>query len=311
MIGAAAPVALLALLAQPLGGAGDSAGVTLRLVIPSLSMDYAPTWSRDGGRLLFFSWREGVRDLWLVSSAGGEPVRVESGLGNDQFATWSPDGAMIAYTTQAPINQEILLLPVGGTPRTLVAHPAEDYHPSWSPDARWIAFTSNRLGTPDVWVTGTAEGDTARLLIGSPAIDGYASWSPAGDRILFQSSRSGILSIWAAPYADGACGEPVPLVAGGGAFAQPRWSPTGDRVCCVRTDGGGRRLVVVDAAAGAPSLPRPVPLPDSLAVSYPDWSPDGRSIAFTAYANGASRIWVVSDSGGFGAYQEWEAPRRK
>jgi TolB protein len=276
-------------------------------------MDYAPAWSPEGERILFFSWRGGTRDLWWVPSAGGEPLRIESGPGIDQYAAWSHDGATIAYTAQAPgtNNDEILLLPAGGSPKTLVAHPAEDYHPAWSPDSRWIAFTSHRLGSPDVWIVGTSGGDSARLLIGGPAVDGYASWSPGGERVLFQSSRSGTMSIWSAPYRDGACGEPAPLVAGDGTFTQPRWSPSGDLVACVRMDGGRRRLVVVDAAVGAPAAPRPIPLPDSISVYCPDWSPDGRSIAFTVYADGGSRIWIVTDRDGFGPYQERDAPRRK
>ncbi len=333
MTAAPALIALLALLAPPtvaraasaapsdaaVGVAiAESAGAgvprsALRQLTRSSPHDYAPAWSPDGGRILFFSWREGVRDLWIVPSAGGEPRRLDSGPGIDQFASWSPDGASIAYTTQVPVtnNQEILVLPIGGAPRALVADASEDYHPSWSPDGRWIAFTSDRLGSPDIWMIGAAGADSARLLIGGPAVEGYASWSPEGDRVLFQSSRSGTMSVWMAPFRDGACGEAVTLVAGEGTFGQPRWAPSGDRVAFVRMEGTRRRLLVLDVASDGPAEPRPVPLPDSLPVFYPDWSPDGRSIAFSAYAEGASKIWIVSDPEGFAPYQVRDAPRRK
>ncbi len=299
------------------GAGGAPAGPALRLLTDSPDNDYAPTWSPDGREVLFHSWRDGVRDLWVVSSEGGAPRRLDSGPGIDQYAAWAPDGSAIAYTTQLPatLNQEVYLLPIGGPPRPLAATPAEEFRPAWSPDGHLVAFTSTASGSPDIWAIDPASGDTGRLLVGGESVEGYASWSPQGDRLLFQSDRSGRLGIWVAPFdrEKGSCGAPAMLVGGDGEFWQPSWSPSGDRFVFLEAEGSRRRMAIgwVPGGGGAAGERYRVPLPDSLSPNYPDWSPDGRSIAFSAYAGGSSKIWVVTDAGGFEPYQDREAPSRK
>ena len=62
-------------------------------------VDYAPSFSPSGDRILFISSRAGVREdrhVWAVSDKGGDPVR----LSPDGFCAspeWSPDGTRVAY----------------------------------------------------------------------------------------------------------------------------------------------------------------------------------------------------------------------
>lgn len=284
----------------------------LRQLTDSRANDYCPTWSPDGTKILFSSWRGGTQDLWVIPSQGGEPRRIDSGPGADQDAAWSPDGDKIAYLSQdlATGNQEIFSYGTDGAILPLVTHPAEDYHPSWSGDGRWLAFTSNRLGTPDVWILDLIAGDSARVLLGGPDAQSYASWSPDGRHVLFQLGRTGYSGIYVAPFDKGVCGTPVAVTAGKGAYAQPRWSRRGDRIAFVRVEGSRRTLFVARAGSEAISPPVAVPLPDSLSVYFPDWSPDGHSIAFSARSGGRSGIWIVSDPLGV-PYQEREEPSKK
>ena len=39
-------------------------------------------------------------DLWLAPTAGGDAWRITRDGGNEQFAKWSPDGSMLAFTGQ-------------------------------------------------------------------------------------------------------------------------------------------------------------------------------------------------------------------
>jgi Tol biopolymer transport system component len=120
------------------------------------------------------------------------------------------------------------------------------------------------------------------------------------------------MGIWMAPFRDGACGEPIPITAAGDPYcSHPSWSGSASRVAFTRREGRRSVLLVADVDSLGGGAARPVPLPDSLVVSYPEWSPDGRSIAFCAYVTRGSKIWIVSDSLGFAAYQDRDAPSRK
>jgi dipeptidyl aminopeptidase/acylaminoacyl peptidase len=61
---------------------------------------FAPRWSPDGTRLAYVSTAGGAAQLWVRWLKGGEAVRL-TGLPNSPSGiTWSPDGAMIAYSMQ-------------------------------------------------------------------------------------------------------------------------------------------------------------------------------------------------------------------
>jgi tricorn protease len=66
------------------------------------SADQPDCWLPDGSGIIFSSYqREGGRDLWVVRADGGEPWPITGGgFGvNEQDATISPNGKLIAYCT--------------------------------------------------------------------------------------------------------------------------------------------------------------------------------------------------------------------
>ena len=104
-------------------------------------------------------------------------------------ASWSPDGAQVAYTLwTSPYSYEIATVNRdGSSPDTLVRNTANDWTPTWSPDGTQIAFRSSRSpagvyvmdadGGSQLHVTGT---DT--LTIGNDL-----AWSPDGTRLAFSA----------------------------------------------------------------------------------------------------------------------------
>jgi Tol biopolymer transport system component len=50
-------------------------GVTTRLT-NSAGTDFEPTWSPDGSKIAFTSRRSGQYQVWVMSAAGGSPVRI-------------------------------------------------------------------------------------------------------------------------------------------------------------------------------------------------------------------------------------------
>jgi Tol biopolymer transport system component len=81
--------------------AGDhEAGSNLRPIngLPAGDGDddlLAPQWSPDSKQLLFHS-----ADVWLSSLDGSDAHRISSGITDEWWPTFSPDGECIAFTTR-------------------------------------------------------------------------------------------------------------------------------------------------------------------------------------------------------------------
>jgi eukaryotic-like serine/threonine-protein kinase len=60
--------------------------------------DRAPTWSRDGKQLVFYSDRTGNYELWRIHPDGSGLEQVTAFGGGVNFATWSPDSSMLAFS---------------------------------------------------------------------------------------------------------------------------------------------------------------------------------------------------------------------
>jgi Tol biopolymer transport system component len=94
-----------------------------------------PASSPRGDEILF----EAVGKLWrLASQDTPQPLLADSSVAFQSGASWSPDGAWIAYVTwDDHEGGHLWKLPArGGTPVRLSAEPGEYLHPLWSPDGR-------------------------------------------------------------------------------------------------------------------------------------------------------------------------------
>ena len=126
----------------------------------------SPAWSPDGRRIAFLSNRAEGWDLYVMSSDGGEPIRLTSGATADDPA-WHPDGERIAIERGGAIE---LVRPDGGGREILVERASQ---PAWSADGR-LAFRGNG----DLWLRA-ADGDEARVLVDATE----PAWSPDGGRL--------------------------------------------------------------------------------------------------------------------------------
>jgi dipeptidyl aminopeptidase/acylaminoacyl peptidase len=116
--------------------------------------DAKPSFSPDGARILFESWRTGSRieaDLYLMPAGGGDAVRLDTRgakSGDSQLASWSPDGRTIAFTSSARGRREIALVDLDGTTaarlRYLTENPFDEQHPVWRPDARGVVYLQDK-----------------------------------------------------------------------------------------------------------------------------------------------------------------------
>lgn len=172
--------------------------------------NYDGVWSPDGQLLAYShanaSGSQGNVDVYLANADGSEvrPFAVgEGALSHEEWPSWSPDGAQVAFTSTAPGNQEVMLLARDGTGLVqLTNHVGTDAHPAWSPDGRYLAFATDRFGGLELARIEIDTGEIVRLTE-SPGLDDYPTYSPDGEWLAFVSQRDGNREIYVQPAAGG------------------------------------------------------------------------------------------------------------
>ena len=229
---------------------------------------------------------------WPRAPAGGAakddgwapPRQITSAPGWEAEPAISPDGTLVAYSSNAAGNADIWVVdPEGGEPLRLTDEPAENRRPTWFPDGRALAFVSTRSGQVSVWRMSRLGGSASLLVENAdmPAI------SPDGTRIAFsRPNASGDLRIWVAPLADPS--RALRLTGdedGLWTHLSPAWSPDGTTLCY----SGHRDLWLVPAAGGkARRLTR-----DDAKDRDPVFAPDGASVFFSSDRTAPNSVWRV------------------
>ncbi len=156
--------------------------------------------------------------------------------------------------------------------------------PALSPDGKMLAYASDRAGNGnlDIWVRQVGGGEPLRLTE-DPANEREPAFSPDGTTVVFRSEKDGD-----GIYTVSALGGRTPprRIAPAPDGNRPRFSPDGSQIAYWTgsfRDGdasfGGRnycRVFVVPTTGGAPRQVRA----DFMAVTYPEWAPDGQHLLF-------------------------------
>ncbi|MEX2145428.1 MAG: Tol-Pal system beta propeller repeat protein TolB [Candidatus Rokuibacteriota bacterium] len=92
-----------------------------------------PRWSPKGDTIVYTS-RQSVHDLWAIDADGSNPRRLTGGTGDNQGATWSPNGRHLAFQSNREGRWQIFAMLADGTAQEPITRAAGDAtSPSWSP----------------------------------------------------------------------------------------------------------------------------------------------------------------------------------
>ena len=295
---AAAVTSLLGCAAAASGGAAPTGsaeqGCPERAVFASTEPENrAPAWSPDGRSIAFDSTRTGRREIYVLDVAACVARQVTSTGGHSP--DWSPDGRRLVFVRdQVDGGSALWIVGADGAGlRSLTrGRRAFDMHPSWSPRGDRIAFDRDwgeeQEDHRDVYTIRADGTGLRRLTKGGWNLT--PAWSPRATTIAWGRSWRGNEQIWIM-RADGKRKRRVtPGFANGD--ADPTFSPDARRIAYmgstatigatiwIKTTRGGRPRHLVRANSGDP-----------------DWSPDGRWIAFELIRGKATDLYLVRPDG--------------
>src|SRR5262245_22345557 len=129
-------------------------------------INWRPSVSPDGKKVVFESDRLGYSDIWYCDSDGSNCTQLTSLHGTAGWAHFSPDGKQVVFEFQGKQYYNVYVIDVpGGRPRLVPTFPNSDNGiPSWSSDGHWIYFySSHEKGPFQLWKVPAAGGAPLRV----------------------------------------------------------------------------------------------------------------------------------------------------
>jgi len=259
-----------------------------------------PCWSEDGKRILY-RWEDVIRS---IPEKGGEisAIPIESdkrtyevlpGGGNHI----SPDGRSLLFAGYSPgqekgIHVHLMIMPVeGGEPSVITQSPTQDRYPCWSPDGKSIAFIRNH-GTSKgnivihIFTVPAGGGDVKQITSAQDSVS-YSSvkYTPDGNHIAYFSKDKSIKLI---PVHGGESRELIKVES---LDSHNEIIMLRDGKHMAYTSDG--KIWMVPLTGG-----EPIQIETGLSDwfhSQIDQSPDGKTIAFTAFTRWDSDLWLMEN----------------
>jgi Tol biopolymer transport system component len=281
---------------------------------PLFAMDggetqFAPDPSGDSGIILFRSGEglAGVRFDVRRRAVTSEPFPVVEGLATTASgllaASVSASGRALLYRDSAvPVNgPELVLLDRTGAKLALLSPGSQPTwgHLEFSPDDKRLLGDridpSTRTG--DLWTLDLTRSIATRITT-DPGTEGPGVWSPDGARVFFvgrtDAGRTGM-------FATAADGMGKTELLAEGTFHHMHVSPDGKQIVA---DSGQR--TAENQIELLPTLQRGKSEPligGAFLKTWPQFSPDGRWLAYTSMESGEAQIYVQSHPPGRGKWQ--------
>lgn len=193
------------------------------------------------------------RDIAAVNPDGSGRALLVEGPADDSDPAWSPDGSMLAFSSDRDGDQEIYVMDAeNGAIRQLTHNQLADRAPTWAPTGARIAFVRTWKGRPFVM---RADGSRQEPLASVRHRYEAPAWSPDGKSIALLEFGRGVygLGLSMLDVATRRISR-LPQVDVG----PPAWSPDGARIAFTNLmDGGCDTHEVPPRGLARPTTPAP------------------------------------------------------
>jgi Tol biopolymer transport system component len=170
-------------------------GTAFHRVTENSFWDLYPSWSPDGLRIAFLTWRDSTLDIYVIDANGDNERRLYDSGFHDADIHWGGD--KIVFTR----NSQIWIMNDGGTEAQQVTNspnagnpsntnlPFGDYDPRLSPDGPKIVFErlvadTSLHGNYDFFLINP-DGTNEIRITNRGYAQGFAEWSHSGDRFVY------------------------------------------------------------------------------------------------------------------------------
>jgi Tol biopolymer transport system component/DNA-binding winged helix-turn-helix (wHTH) protein len=268
--------------------------------------DNNPAWSPDGRYIAFMRQTSATGGVFLVPALGGPERKLANAFPyrpviNGNTLSYSPDGKSLVlpdkYTQAEPFSIFSLTVETGDKLKITSPPPGAfgDLYPAFSPNQKLLAFVrSESIAAADIYLMPANGGEPKRLTFDHSSIRGL-SWTSDGREIVFASRRRGsTYNLWKVSATGG---EAEQLMTNERDAFSPTISREQSRLAYTQslTDGNIWRFSMPGFRG---SNEPPVKLLSSTQEdSSPNFSPNGKQIAFASRRSGSFEIWVGGADG--------------
>lgn len=254
----------------------DFDGSNLKAITDNNSINLSPSWSPDGTKLTYTSFKEGKADIYVYNMLTNRTQKLTNSIGNNSGAAWQPNGSKIAFASGQNGKTEIYTISTvsGSNKEPLITGSGLEVEPAFSPDGGKISFASGRFGNPHIFIRDLLSGKDTRITFAG-WYNSSPSWRPDGRKLAFagwdrEIGRYDIFMV----NPDGRQMERLTLDQGDN--EKPSWSPDGrfisfqsNRLPSGRGKQRGYKLYTMNRD-GADQKALNIPLAD---VIMPSWGP--------------------------------------
>ena len=236
--------------------------------------DSQPAWSPDGRHLAFVRAHEGKPQIWILPLDGGEAYPLTKARYGASQPRWSPDGQAILFASSMPRHA------LGGSPAWPPDRPGRNHQD----EPAWLLLDAEQQQSIEASPDGSIEALRAWL-----ARNNSKDNPRVINRLQFQAEQDlqpeeAFNQLFIQPFPSG---ETRRLTHSFQNFNQHTWSPDGKTILCTATqpdvhpDYQYQELALWSIAPDGSGLQEWLRLPGCV-LSNPQFSPDGRQIAFIA-----------------------------
>jgi TolB protein len=211
---------------------------------------------------------------------------------SDQIEQWTFGKRGIAQTRIAYVsNGELKIIDSDGAETRAITTGRGALSPAWSPGGESVVFTVLGNNGTQVQELDVRTGRTRRISQIRAGLNITPVYQPGGNAILYAQGTGNGTDLVLAELVDSSSTRRI-TIGKGTDNTSPSYSPDGTKIAFISGKSGSPQVYIMDADGSNVQLLTPYTPGVRSYRASPDWSPDGRAVAYEQQ-NGNFQIWTI------------------